>query len=848
MDARLGLFNSVTFSPDGTLLASGTNTSISLRRLKSSDITHLSGHRGGTNSVAFSPDGTLLASGTDDHSVTIWQVNTGTQLRVLRRHEGSVTGVRFSPDGKLLASSSSDGTVRVWDVEGGHELEVLQAPGGSVKAIAWSPDGTFLVSRTRSSDQGVRFWHTGSWRIIHTIPQLTTQKDEMWGSRALAISPDGRLLATYPPDTINELGLWDISSLTKAGRETQESVVLRRVRPPTDNRASVEAHLLTLPLAHTTPPTPPRPASWLRSACAVGASLPLFLAQDLGTLLTQPRTRLEPARPGYLPADLDTSAYHTFLARLSTHSLLREVSSWDISDAMTGVVLAKLVNEVVFPAEYAVTGGADVGSFARLLGIELDRVDAERLWHETDPALRPSLSALLPNQALAQVEANLRRLDADELRFLHNYGPRFAGTPDPQDLLDLFSLLDVPPAVQLVLNQMLRLIPRISQSVSAGGMQTYAMGGYAGLTHKGNLDSLIPTELAYPQEMFLHRLLNQESLYFGRDTERERQHELAYVVTQVGLDVRGDADVLARALTLALAQTMQRRGYEVQQSFIGSVWTEPGKMVRPGDVQRVLYYRDEGWLRPKEMLEAVLAQLRACAGRFRGMHLMWVVSEYWDADDPDANKELYAALRQVAGQQAWFIRLGKADTFGSVGYPAAARQFVRHQVVNGDVLWSEIKPPERIYATTEGTELQPKERDVPVRYDGIYASEFEGGRYDILRFYKDGMVLSVNFVGTPNLQQVALWLHRRYPLAMVGSYTIRGAVIGFHVKNHERTVDYSGTISAGAAELKLDVIEHPGDPLMASGTILHDRRLRHSLYSEYSFRSVPEYSSELREN
>jgi WD40 repeat protein len=65
-------------------------------------------------------------------------------------------------------------------------------------------------------DQGesvaVHLWHAVSGRIIFTLPRLKSQSD-LWVTRALAISPDGRLLATYAPDSLNVIQLWDISAL-----------------------------------------------------------------------------------------------------------------------------------------------------------------------------------------------------------------------------------------------------------------------------------------------------------------------------------------------------------------------------------------------------------------------------------------------------------------------------------------------------------------------------------------------------------------------------------------------------------------------------------------------------------
>jgi len=67
----------------------------------------LSGHKGFVASVTFSPDGTMLASGSYDDTIKLWNVTTGQELRALGGDTRAfvVNDVAFSPDGRTLVSA-----------------------------------------------------------------------------------------------------------------------------------------------------------------------------------------------------------------------------------------------------------------------------------------------------------------------------------------------------------------------------------------------------------------------------------------------------------------------------------------------------------------------------------------------------------------------------------------------------------------------------------------------------------------------------------------------------------------------------------------------------------------------
>lgn len=92
--------------------------------------------------VQFSPDGTLLAAGTDA-TVHVWSTDTWEKLYSLEGHLEDVLHLSFSPDGSRIVTSSQDQTARVWDASTGAEL-LAEQHGWSPKP-AWSPSGSMLA-------------------------------------------------------------------------------------------------------------------------------------------------------------------------------------------------------------------------------------------------------------------------------------------------------------------------------------------------------------------------------------------------------------------------------------------------------------------------------------------------------------------------------------------------------------------------------------------------------------------------------------------------------------------------------------------------------------------------------
>lgn len=69
------------------------------------------------DSVTFSPDGQILASGGSDGDIYLWNVETGEHKRTLTGYNSAIWRLTFSPDGQTLASGRMNGAIHLWSID-----------------------------------------------------------------------------------------------------------------------------------------------------------------------------------------------------------------------------------------------------------------------------------------------------------------------------------------------------------------------------------------------------------------------------------------------------------------------------------------------------------------------------------------------------------------------------------------------------------------------------------------------------------------------------------------------------------------------------------------------------------
>ena len=82
-------------------------------------------HRDPVLACAWSPDGRRIVSGSSDHTLRVWDAESGRSVMELKGHSYSVNACAWSPDGRRIVLGSSDHTLRVWDADTGSLLAVF---------------------------------------------------------------------------------------------------------------------------------------------------------------------------------------------------------------------------------------------------------------------------------------------------------------------------------------------------------------------------------------------------------------------------------------------------------------------------------------------------------------------------------------------------------------------------------------------------------------------------------------------------------------------------------------------------------------------------------------------------
>lgn len=209
------------------------------------------GHRGPVLDTAWNPfDDNMVVSASDDGTIGVWRVpddfsvfkeygslddcKDATPVKFLTGHDKKVGHLEFNPTASnVLASASLDHTIKIWNVESGEALFTLKHP-SFVTSFSWNYDGSKLASVAK--DKFLRVWNVREEKIISEGKGHAGAK----GSRVIWLGDQERVLTTgFSLISDREMALWDASDIANGpiggfrGLDPSSGVVIPHYDPMT---------------------------------------------------------------------------------------------------------------------------------------------------------------------------------------------------------------------------------------------------------------------------------------------------------------------------------------------------------------------------------------------------------------------------------------------------------------------------------------------------------------------------------------------------------------------------------------------------------------------------------------
>ncbi|MGD1909292.1 MAG: AAA family ATPase [Rivularia sp. (in: cyanobacteria)] len=199
-----GAVLAVTVTPNGRYLISASKDhTIKVWNLQTGEeLFTLSGHNDWVLTLAVTPDSKQIISGSKDKTIKIWSLETGKELFTLKNHTRKVNVLAVTSDGKQVISASDDSTFRVWSLETKKEVFSYYNYGDNITALTITPDSEKVIFA--SSSTKIIIWSLVRAKKLLT---LTAHKDTI---SALAVTSDGKYLISGSWD--KTLKIWSLES------------------------------------------------------------------------------------------------------------------------------------------------------------------------------------------------------------------------------------------------------------------------------------------------------------------------------------------------------------------------------------------------------------------------------------------------------------------------------------------------------------------------------------------------------------------------------------------------------------------------------------------------------------
>jgi hypothetical protein len=384
-----------------------------------------------------------------------------------------------------------------------------------------------------------------------------------------------------------------------------------------------------------------RAVAWHNALARLGYCVPLVAVHDVGGLIAglgRPAAQIRGL------GDRETAErWRSLLVELAESELVRTQAGWKHRDPMVGVVLARVFSSIIpqLPDDIRVLRPhalpVDV--------VQYSRVDPNSAFNRYDQGTASAwLRTMTEHRLLPILEVEQIDLDALRLLGLFRGGDALPGV----DLADLYNVI-ISPSLADVVDFSMELLPSILEVKREAGHQTFSIDGYSSMERRGHLDDLVLTQLAYDNDVFEQKLVDDELFYFTHEKQLENERRVHQVLVDGSASMRGVREVFARGLALALCKRLAMLGEEVWLRFFDSRLYEGVRVSGSGssEVPYALQFRAERGRNYARVIRQLNAEL-AAPRRSDGRSLVYLLT-HGECQLPPDEVQLLAARAPIYG-------------------------------------------------------------------------------------------------------------------------------------------------------------------------------------------------------